>query len=233
MSKLEEAIQVLEGVQAESEVHVPVNVKRMQATQLAEAYRRYGEQLVSLGKSTEAFDMLTKGIGSLDEAMQEVGADGVAAFCAVKMVGDALAVASGSLFSTSQIELCAQSWDANPTFIGSALGHWETTKRFERNSKLQRVFPTLWRSIEERYSYALPESSDPRLVDETRCIGKVARMFAKNFGFIDCSEYGDVHFNSESLEDRTQWPKLKPGVEVAFNVVLMQRGPRAVGLILG
>ena len=107
-------------------------------------------------------------------------------------------------------------WDENEAFVRCAREGAKTLRIFKTSILVREALPNTARSV---------WSSDRT----QRFSGVVVKLF-ENFGFIECDEIGDVHFNPDSFMEFARWKDIHVGVETTFEVIRYEKGPHAVRL---
>lgn len=223
MGNIPDAIVELRDVWGSRSEDLPVQVGRTQGTQLADAYRRQAEQMLSLGKSAEAIASCAHAVEVIGEAIDNYGCDPAL----VEMAVNTIRCIAGQLVQADTVQLSlmdmARRWDASVEFRGHAVGFHKTLEHFRRNPALENLFPIV--------------------AGELRSLGHVRRYTGRvdfvvsreGYGFIDCKDLGRVHFNKSSLANQRVWPELEAEDVVIFGVVVPRekdRLPHAVNLEL-
>jgi LuxR family glucitol operon transcriptional activator len=225
MGRLEEAIVELQEVWRRRSQAIPAKVSRAQATQLAEAYRRKGERMVSLGNAGEGNVAFLSGATALDQAMDEVGYDQHLVETAVEILAALtmqVQLRPDIGFSSKVAEL-AKKWDGSTDFRRNSVGFASTEQLFLRYPALKYLLPTTAGRLTQRGDYEGPIlgifSGKVKMID--RDMG---------FGFIVSQELGDIHFNKSSLTFKAEWRNLDVGTAVSFKVTRFPEGQHAVDM---
>lgn len=210
MVKIKEAIVELEDVWNSRSPDIPIQVGRTQGTQLAEAYRRQGEKLFSIGERSEATKYCQKAIEIIDGVIKTYKCDRAV----VESVVNIITCATGRMEdgnTENYLREKAEEWDKNVEFRKFATEYQKTSQHFQRNKDLKVWFPTIHKEMESLGIFK-------------RYIGEIDFLvYAENYGFINCKDTGRVHISKNSLVNHSMWAELQKGDPVTFGIILPSR----------
>ena len=221
MGEISDAIVELQEVWNSRSKSIPVKVGITQGTQLAEAHRRQAEQTVLLGKLPEAVASCRHAATIIDEAVKDYGYDLQLVDTAVNVLRCIAGKVDQGGDHQQPLQETAGRWDSSAEFRRHAIGADRVCDHFRKNPALQSLFPII--------------------AGELRSMGQIRRYTGSihqinpryEYGFINSSELGRVHFRRSSLVDQSVWPQLKEDDAVVFAVVVPRDSsklPHAVSL---
>lgn len=207
MGRIDEAINEMEPVWINRSSDLPIRVGRAQGTQLADAYRRRGEQLLSLGRVSEAVEVLSKSADTIDETMRAYEYDRKLVETAVNIIATVVGRVGRDIIDEYPIIRLARKWDENRRFRVCAEGYYRTLRHFERTPVLEEFLPKVANIVK----------TSEFMKFYTGTIEEVVRE--KAFGYITSDMLGKVHFSQSSLVDTSQWLELQTGKAVKFQII--------------
>ena len=213
--RLTEAVEQHEYVWQHRESNTSRYDRIVQGTQYADSLRRYAEQLFGRGEVAEAASILSRGIQVAELTAQDCGWDRKLSEVAVELLAEGVAVPNLPREHHEVARDAAIAWDTNLSF-GRACTSYKTRRVFERNDYLCGIMPRASRHYRAR-------SNRPRMH------GKVTRLMDR-YGFIRTDSGESVYMNPSSLIDPGKWRHLSLNQIVAFDVVVEDRGSRAIRL---
>lgn len=216
LGRYTEAIAELEVAWSDRSKSHPINIRRARGTQLSEAYRRSGEQMLSLGNTPEAVANFSTAIEKVNETITECGCDQQLVETAVNILGHMVGLIDEDQIDTHLAGKLAKQWDQNQEFRRYAIGFRKTLSHFQKNPRLEKLLPAVFVAVCPR----------------ERFTGRILKLYQddknRRFGFIECDTLGKVHFDPSSLVSSKKWRKLKPGNIVTFEVIHEPKGLHAV-----
>lgn len=223
MGEISDSIVELQEVWNSRSKNLPVKVGLSQGTQLADAYHRQAEQMLSLGKDTEAIASCSDAAKIIDEAVKDYGYDRALVETAVNLLRCIAGQVDQAGSGQQSLWEVARKWDVSAEFRRHVIGFDKAVEHFRKNPALENLFPVI--------------------SGELRSMGYVKRYTGRiysivpthEYGFINCSDLGRVHFRKSSLVDQSVWPELKENDAVVFGLAVPQdqtKSPHAVNLEL-
>jgi LuxR family transcriptional regulator, glucitol operon activator len=217
MGKYDDAIQLFEGIWAEQGIELPVQIKRAQGTQYANALVRKSIQMVKFGAKDQVVPYLTRALDVLDDTIFKYYCDSAV----VETVADLLRQVAGTSY---QVELegsdawkKVESWDNHPNFCRFALAEQRIARHFISSPDLQQMMPNVYASACHSEEFE----------------GKVDVYWpGRQYGYISNSNVRKIHFSYTSLKESRDWRYIKVGAKVGFRIVQHRQGPHAIALHL-
>jgi len=206
--KVADAIPEMKYAWVHQDPKMPKKIALAQGTQLGDAYKRLCENECSLGHKREALEACIEALKVLENATTKNGLDKIVCENIVDVYATGLRFFS--IPSRGCLDLATKPFagklDQNSEFVFFVAQSSQTVSRFQQYVELKYFFPITARHLEERGL-------------TRRMAGSIISLFEEGkFGFIE-SDTGHVHFNESSLLARSQWPTLKVGSRVTFEIV--------------
>ena len=214
--QITQALEELEYVWNSEGTHIPNKVKRVQGTQFANGLRRRVEQLQNLGRTTEAEEEAKKGIIVVNQTAEAWGWDGKLAEAGIELINGILARSEPSDKAKSEFLEVVSTWESGRQVriaLGTSRKHLELLDQAKDRLGIAEKKKGLITESEEQQQHS----------------GFIKAMHPY-FGFIQTTSLGDVHMNPLSLLDPREWKNLQMGQQVAFNMLIGDRGPHAIEL---
>ena len=219
MGQLDPAIEKLSMVWEDRSSDIPSRIVRTQGTQLANAYRRRGAQQFSRGNKQEAINELVEACKIVTTTISDFG-------CDEKLVEEALNIFTTFTMQVWEDDVALQNmkgiasiWDKHKEFQRYVFNYWRAVLLFHQNPRLGEMFPIISKKIP-----ASPENAK-------HYIGTVKNINrGQFFGFVNCTELNDVHFNKFSFIEPGEWDGLNIGDQLEFQVIGQTKGPHATDM---
>jgi len=217
LSRLTEAIDLLDTVWKTESGDVPAQTKRVHGTQFADAHRRRAEQNRPLSGAARAEENLLMGLNVPQVAAKAYGWDQQLVGMAVNLLSDGTWLFSYQSLPPTFLEFC-DVWDSDNKFVECCRGYRRTLECIRRTPVLRSSLPNLAKAVLSS--------------DHTQRFKGLVRSKFPYFVFVASDEIGDVHWSHNSLVTAIAWEDVSVGRAVSFGVIRYAKGTPAIDLQL-
>ena len=216
LGRPEDALENLEFAWATGgtdQANVPMQIRRVHGTQLADGYRRYAAKLINLGDTNAAKTNVLAGLETVCDTVEICDWDHKLAEMGVQLLSEIISTSEFDGDGTDEMQQIGLTFDLDESFRASCKGSRRVRLNLERFAGLRDIFVRTSKLVLN--------------VDRSRRFVGTVKAMMNNYGFINSFDLGDVHFDRSSLARLGDWQELIIGLEVTFCVDQQDRGPHA------